>query len=64
MPRPFPELAALAAALLAGCGQTGPLYLPDTGIETPVEIRGPAPAPEPPPAPQEPERKEASPPER
>jgi predicted small lipoprotein YifL len=40
----------LAAALLAACGQTGPLYLPDAGIETPVEVRGPAPA-----APQEPE---------
>ncbi len=34
----------LAAALLAACGQTGPLYLPDEGIETPVEVRGPAPA--------------------
>lgn len=30
------------AALLAACGQTGPLYLPDAGIETPVEVRGPA----------------------
>ena len=29
-------------AVLAGCGQTGPLYLPDEGVETPVEIRGPA----------------------
>jgi predicted small lipoprotein YifL len=36
-------LAALAlAAAAAGCGQTGPLYLPDKGVETPVEIRGPA----------------------
>ncbi len=45
--------ALLAAALLAACGQTGSLYLPDEGIETPVEIRGPAPAPAPvaPPAP-------------
>jgi predicted small lipoprotein YifL len=34
----------LAAVLLAACGQTGPLYLPDEGIETPVETRGPAPA--------------------
>lgn len=32
----------LAAVLLAACGQTGPLYLPDQGIETPVETRGPA----------------------
>lgn len=30
---------------LAGCGQTGPLYLPDEGLDTPVEIR-PAPAAE------------------
>lgn len=36
----------LAAVLLAACGQTGPLYLPDEGVSTPVEIRGPeAPAP-------------------
>ena len=27
---------------LAGCGQTGALYLPDESVETPVEIRGPA----------------------
>jgi predicted small lipoprotein YifL len=31
---------ALALALAAaGCGQTGPLYLPDDDVETPVEIR-------------------------
>lgn len=36
-----------ATCLLAACGQTGPLYLPDEGIETPVEIRN---APAPPPA--------------
>lgn len=29
-------------ALLAGCGQTGALYLPDQDVKTPVEIRGPA----------------------
>ena len=29
----------LAACLLAACGQTGALYLPDEGISTPVEIR-------------------------
>jgi predicted small lipoprotein YifL len=34
----------LAAALLAACGQTGPLYLPDEDISTPVETRAPAPA--------------------
>jgi len=59
------RLAALAAAaLLAACGQTGALYLPDEGVTTPVEIRGPAttapaPAPEPPPpAPEEEETAE------
>ena len=32
--------------LLAACGQTGPLYLPDEGITTPVEITSaPVPAP-------------------
>jgi len=40
------RLAALfAAAFLAACGQTGSLYLPDEGVETPVEIRTPATAP-------------------
>jgi len=33
---------AAGACLLAGCGQTGALYLPDEGVTTPVEIR-PAP---------------------
>ena len=33
-------LIALTAAA-AGCGQTGSLYLPDKGVETPVEIRTP-----------------------
>lgn len=60
-----------AAALLAACGQTGALYLPDEGIETPVEIRGPATpaqsppsqtAPEAPPAPEEDEDKKPTPP--
>lgn len=57
------RMAALAAAaLLAACGQTGALYLPDEGVTTPVEIRGPAttapaPAPETPaPAPEEEEK--------
>lgn len=31
-------LLAIASAL-AGCGQTGSLYLPDESIESPVEIR-------------------------
>ncbi len=32
-------------ALLAACGQKGPLFLPDEGVETPIEIRGPGAAP-------------------
>ncbi len=45
-------LLIACCAVLAGCGQTGPLYLPDEGVETPVEIRGPATsATEPAPAP-------------
>ena len=49
----------LTAVLLAACGQTGSLYLPDEGVETPVEIRGPAttPAPAPVPEPDEDEQK-------
>jgi predicted small lipoprotein YifL len=48
-------LALALAAIAAGCGQTGSLYLPDDTVETPVEIRtgAPAPAPE-----AEPEKKE------
>ena len=37
-------LSAILLSLLAACGQTGPLYLPDGEIDTEVEIR-PAPAP-------------------
>lgn len=54
--------ALTVAVLLTACGQTGALYLPDEGVTTPVEIRGPAttapaPAPEtPPPAPEEEEK--------
>ena len=41
-------LRLMTPLLLAGCGQTGALYLPDAGVETPVEIRSPAtPAAEP-----------------
>ncbi len=44
------RLALIIAMLpvFAACGQTGPLYLPDADVETPVEIRPtatPAPAP-------------------
>lgn len=35
--------------LLAACGQTGPLYLPDEGIDSDIEIR-----PAPPASPEEP----------
>jgi predicted small lipoprotein YifL len=50
------RLAGLfAAALLAACGQTGSLYLPDEGVETPVEIRTTAPASTPPAPVPEPE---------
>ncbi len=34
-----PEAALAFAILLSGCGQTGPLYLPDESVRTPVEIR-------------------------
>jgi len=40
----FP-LTLCCAILLAACGQTGALYLPDEGVETPVEIRAPATTP-------------------
>jgi predicted small lipoprotein YifL len=36
---------------LTACGQTGALYLPDEGVQTPVEIRAPG-SPAPSPAPQ------------
>lgn len=46
---------ALALAFAAtGCGQTGPLFLPDDSVETPVEIRGPGESA----APAEPDDKE------
>ena len=37
----LPSSAAclIVALLLTACGQTGPLYLPDEGVTTPVEIR-------------------------
>lgn len=49
-----------AACLLAACGQTGPLYLPDEGITTPVEIRN-APTPPPADAPQAPREEDDEP---
>ena len=57
---------ALIIALLpafAACGQTGPLYLPDANVETPVEIRPTAtPAPAPAPAEEDKEKKNTQPP--
>lgn len=45
MRQPLAIASLLLAASLVGCGQTGPLYLPDEGIETPVEIKPAPPAP-------------------
>lgn len=36
---PSPAACLVVASLLTACGQTGPLYLPDEGVTTPVEIR-------------------------
>jgi len=36
-----PAIALAFAILLAACGQTGALYLPDESVTTPVEIRTP-----------------------
>jgi predicted small lipoprotein YifL len=50
---PMRVLLLACCAALGACGQTGALYLPDEGVETPVEIRGPAaPAPAPVSAPE------------
>lgn len=38
-PLPLTLACATLACLLAACGQTGPLYMPDEGVTTPVEIR-------------------------
>ena len=54
------RLTPAAIIALAGCGQTGALYLPDEGVETPVEIRAPATPPAEPasaPAPDDKEKK-------
>jgi predicted small lipoprotein YifL len=52
-------LSALALAVAAaGCGQTGPLYLPDKDVETPIEIRAPGTMPAPSPVPPAEEQKE------
>jgi len=56
------QLTPIALLALAGCGQTGALYLPDAGVETPVEVRTPAtsaatPAPAPTPEPDDEEKK-------
>jgi predicted small lipoprotein YifL len=59
-------LLLACCAILGACGQTGALYLPDKGIETPVEIRGPAtpataPAPAPAPESDDEEKKDGPP---
>jgi predicted small lipoprotein YifL len=57
----------MLAALLAGCGQTGALYLPDEGVESPVEVRPatpPAPAPAPTPEPEDEDQDRDQPPGR
>ena len=51
-------LILVVTFMAAGCGQTGPLYLPDDAVETPVEIRVPAPAP----ADEDEEKKDTQPP--
>lgn len=68
VPLAAPAALALAALALAGCGQTGPLYLPDAGGEVvtrpapqdaPAPQAAPAPKPTPappPPAPETPRR--------
>ena len=72
-PLPLTLACAALAGLLAACGQTGPLYMPDEGVTTPVEIRtapaqqaGPAapaePAAEKPAAPKKDEGDDAPPP--
>ena len=58
--RPALIIALLPA--LAACGQTGPLYLPDANVETPVEIRAPAPAPHLRPRTRDKEKKNTQPP--
>ena len=50
-------LVAAAIGALSACGQTGALFLPDEGVETPVEIRGPA-TPAPAPDPDDEEKKD------
>jgi predicted small lipoprotein YifL len=56
-PLPLTLACAALACLLAACGQTGPLYMPDEGVTTPVEIRT-APAQAAPAAPAEPPAEE------
>ena len=61
-------LRSMTPLLIAGCGQTGALYLPDAGVETPVEVRtsttpAPAPAPAPVPKPEDEKKKNEVPPD-
>jgi predicted small lipoprotein YifL len=58
------RVAATFLAMIAtsGCGQTGPLFLPDDSVETPVEIRTPATTATPAPADDEEKKKDTQPP--
>lgn len=60
-PLPLTLACAALAGLLAACGQTGPLYMPDEGVTTPVEIR---PAPVQPATPAEPPAEEPAAPKK
>jgi len=65
VPRFIHRVVPAVLFALAGCGQTGALYMPDEGVTTPVEVRttqtpapetapipAPSPAPTPAPAPK------------
>jgi len=62
VPRFIHRVVPAVLFALAGCGQTGALYMPDEGVTTPVEVRttqtpapesAPAPAPAPEPKPED-----------
>jgi len=75
VPRFIHRVVPAVLFALAGCGQTGALYMPDEGVTTPVEVRTtqtpapetaptPAPIPAPTPAPaSKPEEKDKDQPE-
>src|SRR6218665_2496717 len=57
-------LAGASAALLIGCGQRGPLYLPARQQTTPPSAAPPAPTPPPTPPPPHPHRQRPPPADR